>query len=160
MPDEHVSQLHPSVRRCLVETTQIPTLDQARAALAQQPFSQLLGTRLTRFGSGVATLELDVSERLTQQHRFVHGGVVSYLIDNAITFAAGLALGADVVTAGFTVDYLRPARGVRVTAEANVIRAGATQAVMQCTVHVVDTDGRARLCAVGQGRVSRRAARA
>ena len=108
MPDEHVSQLHPSLRRCLVETTQIATLDQARAALAQQPFSQLLGTRLTIFG--------------------------------------------------FTVDYVRPARGVRLTAEANVIRAGATQAVMHCSVHAVETDGQARLCAVGQGRVSRRAA--
>lgn len=154
-----MSQPNLPPRPCLVETTQTPTLDHARAVLAAQPFSLLLGTHLTSFGADGAVLELDVREHLTQQHGFVHGGVVSYLIDNAITFAAGVALGADLVTAGFTVDYVRPARGVRLAAHATVIKAGAALAVLRCDVHAVDDEGQAELCAVGQGRVARRPAR-
>lgn len=133
-----------------------PDLELARKVLAAQPFSVLLGTRLKAFGGDCATVEIDVREDLTQQHGYVHGGVVSYLIDNAITFAAGTALGVDLVTAGFTVDYLRPARGVRLEADAVVVRAGTGMAVVRCDVHSIDEDGVSTWCAVGQGRVSAR----
>lgn len=127
--------------------------------LGAQPFNLPLGTHLRSFGADGAVLELEVRGHLTQQHGFVHGGVVSYLVDNAITFTAGVALGADLVTGGFTVDYVRPARGVRLAAHAKVIKAGAVLAVLRCDVHAVDADGRAELCAVGQGSVSRRPVR-
>src|SRR5690606_40534958 len=90
----------------------------ARKILAAQPFSVLLGTRLTAFGGGEAVLELDVRDELRQQNGFVHGGVLGYLADNTLTFAAGTAAGADLVTAGFSIDYLRPAGGVLLRARA------------------------------------------
>lgn len=94
------------------------TLTDAQAALAAQPFSALLGTRLTEFGSGRAVLELDHADHLRQQHGFVHGGVLAYLADNAVTFAAGTVLGPAVLTAGVSVSYLAPAQsGLRATAE-------------------------------------------
>src|SRR5436190_293062 len=79
--------------------------------LAAQPFSVLLGARLTAFGAGGATLELDIRDDLRQQNGYLHGGVLGYAADNAITFAAGTALGPDVLTGGFTISYLRPADG-------------------------------------------------
>lgn len=139
--------------------TQVPDLDLARKVLAAQPFSVLLRARLTAFGSDGATVEIDVRDDLTQQHGYVHGGVVSYLIDNAITFAAGTALGADLVTAGFTVDYVRPARGIRLQADAAIVRAGTGMAVVRCDVHSIDEAGIPTRCAVGQGRVSARSDR-
>nr|WP_303715165.1 hypothetical protein [Kutzneria buriramensis]WKX15531.1 hypothetical protein Q4V64_51740 [Kutzneria buriramensis] len=67
----------------------------ARKALAAQPFSVLLGTRLVAFGDGAATLELDIRDELRQQYGFVHGGVLGgvlgYAAGNALTFAAGSA---------------------------------------------------------------------
>ena len=69
-----------------------------------------------------------------QQHGFVHDGVISYLIDNTITFAAGAILGPDIVTGGFTIDYLRPATGQALLARAHVLRAGTTHAVGRCDV--------------------------
>ena len=123
--------------------------------LEAQPFSRLLGARLTEFGDDGVRIEVDVRPDLTQQHGFVHGGVVSYLVDNAITFAAGPALGADLVTGGFTVDYVRPALGDRLVASARIVHAGRSLAVVRCEV-VAHADGEDRLCAVATGRVTTR----
>lgn len=62
----------------------LPDLAGARLVLDAQPFSRLLGTRITAFGDGVTTLELDLDDDLRQQDGVVHGGVLAYLGDNAI----------------------------------------------------------------------------
>lgn len=128
-------------------------LEHARAVLDQQPFSALVGARITAFGGGRATLELDVREELLQQHGFVHGGVVSYAADNALTFAAGSATDRMVLTSGFSIEYLRPAQGQVLRAEATVVRAGRSRIVVRCDVSVV-RDGVTVLCAVAQGDVA------
>lgn len=58
-----------------------------RAVLAAQPFSTRLGTQLTIFTKGCVELLLPLKPEFAQQFGFVHGGVISYLADNAITFA-------------------------------------------------------------------------
>ncbi|MFI6578625.1 PaaI family thioesterase [Nocardiopsis sp. NPDC050513] len=126
----------------------------ARKVLEAQPFSVLLGARLTAFGDGAATLELDIRDDLRQQNGFVHGGVLSYAADNALTFAAGTAVGPRVVTAGFSVDYLRPARGAVLSARARVVRAGRTRVVCRCDLYTLDERGEETLCAVAQGSVA------
>ncbi|MEU5591475.1 PaaI family thioesterase [Streptomyces sp. NPDC020298] len=129
-------------------------LESARKALAGQPFSVLLGTRLTAFGEGSAELELDIRAELLQQYGFVHGGVLGYAADNTLTFAAGSVLGPRLITAGYTIDYLRPARGTLLRARAEVVRAGRTLAVCRCDVFTVDAEGPETLCAVAQGTIS------
>jgi uncharacterized protein (TIGR00369 family) len=123
----------------------------AREGLASQPFSRLLGARLTGFGDGAATLELDIREELQQQNGYLHGGVLAYAADNALTFAAGTVLGPALLTAGFTIDYLRPATGVTLRADAVVVRAGRSGATCRCDLYTVDGDGEAVLCAAAQG---------
>jgi uncharacterized protein (TIGR00369 family) len=132
------------------------TLEVAEKILAAQPFSVLLGTRVTAFGGGAATLELDIRPDLQQQNGFLHGGVLGYAADNAITFAAGSALGPEVLTGGFTISYLRPARGVLLTAEATVASAGSRQATCTCELSTVDDAGITTLCAIAQGTVIKR----
>ncbi len=131
-----------------------PDLETARQVLDAQPFSRLLGTRITAFGDGAATLELDLDDDLRQQDGIVHGGVLAYLADNAMTFAAGSVLGAIVLTAAVSVEYVAPARCGPLVARAAVEHATLRHAV--CRV-AVTADG--VTCAVGQGRVSVRAAR-
>ncbi|QFG25177.1 PaaI family thioesterase [Actinomadura sp. WMMB 499] len=126
----------------------------ARRVLDAQPFSRLLGARLVAFGEGGATLELDVRDELRQQDGHVHGGVVSYTADNTLTFAAGTVAGARLVTAGFAIDYLRPARGALLRARARVVRAGRTRVVCRCDVSAVDGAGAETLCAVAQGTIA------
>ena len=76
-----------------------------------------------------------------------------YAADNAITFAAGTALGPEVLTGGFTISYLRPAQGTVLRAEAKVVHAGSRQATCTCELSVVDEAGATTLCAIAQGTV-------
>ena len=120
----------------------------AEAILASQPFSRLLGTRLERFEAGAAVLALTITPQLTQQHGFVHGGVISYLADNALTFAGGSILG-DALTVELKTNYVRPARnGTTLRAIATVVGHSASQAVCRCDVFVDDL-----LVAAAQGTI-------
>ena len=121
--------------------------------LGSQPFSVLLGTELEAFEPGKAVLTLAVRDELKQQHGFVHGGVVSYLADNALTYAGGSVLG-DSVTSEYKINYLRPALGERLTARATVLSSGKKQAVCQCEVIALN-NGEERLVAVAQGTISK-----
>lgn len=121
--------------------------------LERQPFSRHLGAVLVEFEQGRAVMSLEIRPAFLQQHGFVHGGIVSYLIDNAITFAGGSVLGGNVVTAEFKVNYLRPARGERLTATATVEGSGARLAVCRCEVWATEGDKQSR-CAVGQGTIA------
>lgn len=125
-----------------------------RKVLAEQPFSRLLNTELVAFGEGRAELRIPIRPELRQQHGFVHGGVVSYAADNALTFAGGSVLGEAVVTSEFKINYLRPALGELLIARATSVHAGRNQAVCRCEVFA-SKDGQESLCAVAQGTIAR-----
>lgn len=127
-------------------------LERGREVLAAQGFSRLLGTRLEAYEPGLAELVLEISPQLLQQNGFVHGGVLSYLADNALTYAGGSMLGHDVLTAEYKINYLRPAVGERVRAVASVVGSGRTQAVCRCDLFI-ENGGERKLCAAAQGTI-------
>lgn len=90
-----------------------------RKVLAAQPFSQLIGAELLALSPGQVELAVPITDAIRQQHGFVHGGVVSYAADNALTYAGGTALRVPVVTSEFKINYVRPAVGVRLVARAH-----------------------------------------
>ncbi|OIS92758.1 PaaI family thioesterase [Brucella cytisi] len=120
----------------------------AREVFLNQPFSQYLGAELVNVGDGSADISLVIREIHTQQHGFVHGGVISYLADNALTFAGGLALGGDALTSEFKINFVRPAKGGTLLANASTLSKGKRQAVCQCKV-VCDE----MLVAIAQGTI-------
>ncbi|HEY8607209.1 MAG TPA: PaaI family thioesterase [Noviherbaspirillum sp.] len=129
-------------------------LELGRQALASQPFSALVGARLVRFAPEGTELRIPVADALKQQHGFVHGGVLSYAADNALTFAGGAVLGTSVVTAEYKINYVRPAIGQEIIARAVALQAGKTQAACRCDVFVVN-EGKELLCAIAQGTIAR-----
>ena len=129
------------------------TLEIAKTVLRSQPFSVLLSAEITSFGQDSVELRVPVTDQVKQQHGFVHGGVVSYAADNALTFAGGAVLGAAVVTSEFKINYIRPAKGEELVARASVVHAGRTQAVCQCRVFAI-VGGTEVLCAVAQGTIA------
>ncbi|MBI5897850.1 MAG: PaaI family thioesterase [Rhodocyclales bacterium] len=135
--------------------TQTPDLlALGRRILAEQPFSVLLGAELTAFEPGRAELRLLVRHDLKQQYGFVHGGVLSYLADNALTYAGGSALsGQGIVTSEFKINYLRPAIGDTLVARAQVVHAGKSQAVCRCDVFAL-AGTEEKLCATAQGTIT------
>jgi uncharacterized protein (TIGR00369 family) len=128
-------------------------LAMGREVLAKQSFSVLIGAELAALSTGQCELHVPVSEVVKQQHGFVHGGVLSYAADNALTYAGGTALRVPVVTSEFKINYLRPAIGDRLIARASAVHTGKTQAVCRCDVFVVQ-DGEEKLCAVAQGTIA------
>jgi uncharacterized protein (TIGR00369 family) len=130
------------------------TLRDAQQILAAQPFSVFLGARIAAFADGRATLEIDVRDELLQQNGYLHGGVLAYAADNALTFAGGSALGPTVLTRGFTIDYLMPARGRTLQARAEVIQASRRQATCRCDLYMLDAASTVAYCAAAQGRVT------
>lgn len=129
------------------------SLEAAQAVLRAQPFSVLLNAELISFDPSAVELRVPIAAQVEQQNGFVHGGVVSYAADNALTFAGGTALGAAVVTSEFKINFLRPAKGEALIARASVIHSGKSQAVCQCHVFAV-TNGKELLCAVAQGTIA------
>lgn len=125
-----------------------------RQILATQPFSVLLKTELVRYDMQGVELKLPITDLVKQQYGFVHGGVLSYLADNALTYAGASAMKTLVVTSEFKINYVRPAVGEHLLARASTIHAGKTQAVCRCDVFVVK-DGVEKLCAVAQGTIVR-----
>lgn len=122
-----------------------------RKILASQPFSELMGTELQKFETGIAELSLEIKEHHKQQHGFAHGGVISYLADNALTFAGGSVLG-DSLTLEFKINYVRPALGQTLIAKARVTANGKQQAVCHCDIYAIN-EGEEKLCATAQGTI-------
>lgn len=126
--------------------------DLASEVLAAQPFNHQVGAHISACGEGEAVLEVDVADLHRQQYGLVHGGVLAYLADNSITFAAGSVLGASVVTSEFSINYLRGSRNGRLRAHAKVVHHTSTLAVARVEISC-ETDEDTRLCAVAQGTV-------
>lgn len=128
-------------------------LDMGKAILAAQPFSRLVGAELTACSEDGVEIRLKVRDELRQQYGFVHGGVISYLADNALTFAGGVSLKNQVVTSEMKLNYIRPATGKELVSRARSISNGRTQAVVRCEVYSVEGD-QERLCAAAQGTIA------
>jgi len=120
-----------------------------RNILRGQPFSEHLGTKLDAFTPGHAELSLAVTPVLLQHQGTVHGGVLSYLADNALAFAGGSLFG-DAVTVEMKINFLKPARGERLRVVADVVGSGEAQAVCRCDVFCDDV-----LCAAAQDTIRR-----
>ena len=110
-------------------------------SFAQQAFMRLMGAQLLKVVPGEVEILLPFNKDLTQQHGFLHAGVVTTIVDNACGYAA-LSLmpaGASVLTVEFKVNFLAPAKGERFIAKGSVIKPGKTITV--CVGEVLAING-------------------
>ena len=128
-------------------------VDVAQAVLAAQPFNTVVGAEITVFGDQAAVLRLDIGDRHRQQYGLVHGGVYACLADNAVTFAAGTVLGANVITTAVAINYLHGARHGVLEARARVVHHDARHAVCVAEIHIIDDTNHETLCAIAHGTV-------
>jgi uncharacterized protein (TIGR00369 family) len=63
-------------------------------------------------------------------------------------------MGPAVTTVEYKINYIRPARGEQLVAEAWVVSAGKRFAVVGCSLHVVDGSGIPTECALAQGTIA------
>jgi uncharacterized protein (TIGR00369 family) len=102
-----------------------------RDSFARQPAMSTLGIALTEVAPGRALLRMRVRPELTQQHGFLHAGIVSTGLDTACGYAAFSLMPAEagVLTIEFKVNLLAPARGPELVFEGEVTKAGRTISV-------------------------------
>lgn len=127
-------------------------LSGARQVLAAQPFSVLLNAEVSAFAPGMAEMLVPITDQMTQHHGTVHGGVIAFAADNALTFAGGSVLGTAVMTAEFKINFVAPGRGERLRARATVLSQGKRRAVVQCEVFAEHGD-KTTLIAVALGTI-------
>ena len=90
------------------------------------PFLEHIGAKLTHFEKGKASVELTREAYHLQHLGFIHGGVISTLMDNTGWYAAmsNLDEGFTSVTMEIKINYLKPASGEHLIASAEVKRQG------------------------------------
>ena len=113
-----------------------------RIGFAKQPFMQTIGAQLTSVGSGKCEIFLPFDAKLTQQHGFYHGGVISTIADNAAGFAAYSLMSKDCqpLSIEFKVSLLAVATGKPLIARAEVLKAGRKIFHVRSDVLIVEED--------------------
>ncbi|MGE3854971.1 MAG: PaaI family thioesterase [Planctomycetota bacterium] len=101
-----------------------------------------LGISLQRVEPGLVELALTHDPALTQQHGFLHAGIVSTALDSACGYAAFSLMAADaaVLSVEFKVNLLAPARGLRFRCVAHVVRPGRTITVCEARAWAIHDD--------------------
>jgi uncharacterized protein (TIGR00369 family) len=104
-----------------------------RDSFARQQLMATIGARLTDVAAGAIEIRVPFRIDLTQQHGFLHAGVVTSALDTACGYAAFTLMpeNAGVLTVEFKTNLLAPARGEELIARARVVRAGRTITVCQ-----------------------------
>ena len=111
-----------------------------RSSFARQAVMRTLDISLERVAPGEVSLTLPFRADLTQQHGFLHAGVVTAVVDSACGYAALTLMepGAAVLSVEFKVQLLAPARGNAFRAHGRVVRAGRTLTVVMGELRAVD----------------------
>lgn len=111
-----------------------------RSSFARQAAMQTLGAAIERVAPGEVDLSLPFRADLTQQHGYLHAGVIAAVVDSACGYAALTLMerGAAVLSVEFKVQLLAPARASRFRALGRVVRAGRTLTVVHGELRGVD----------------------
>lgn len=119
-----------------------------RDSFALQGVMHHLGARLGLIAPGAVDIEMDWAPQLTQQHGFLHAGVVSAALDSACGYAAFTLMGdeAEVLTIEFKINLLAPAKGEHFRMEGRVLKPGRTITFCEGRAYAI-SDGNEKLVA-------------
>jgi len=127
--------------------------DRVRASFARQRMMQTLGVEITRIAPGEIELTMPYEAAFTQQHGFIHAGIMATVLDSACGYAAFSLMPADaaVLTVEFKTNLLAPAKGERFLFRAHVVKPGRTLTVCDGQAFAIENDADERLVATMNG---------
>jgi uncharacterized protein (TIGR00369 family) len=122
--------------------------DRVRASFARQAAMKTIGASLAAVEPGRVVIELPWAQELTQQHGFLHAGMVATGLDSACGYAGFSLMPADaaVLTIEYKINLLAPAQGQRFRMEGVVIKPGRTVTVAEGRAWAIE-EGREKLIA-------------
>jgi uncharacterized protein (TIGR00369 family) len=123
-----------------------------RDSFARQAAMRLIGAQLAAVEAGRCIIELAVRDELTQQHGYVHGGIVGMIADSAGGYAAFSLMPADasVLTVEYKINMLAPASGERLVATGEVLKPGRTLSIVRADVVALQGRRATRVAAMQQ----------
>lgn len=139
------------------EATNPTFVEEIKESFVKQTIMTLIGGELTRVEPGVIEISLPYRTDLTQQHGYVHAGIITTIADSACGYAAYTLMppGSDVLAVEFKVNLMRPAKGEMFVARAEVIKSGRTLTVVRADVHALSSGDKSELVAIMQGTMMR-----
>lgn len=122
-----------------------------RDSFLRQGALALIGAVLTRIEPGAVDITIRHRPDLTQQHGFLHAGIVSTIVDSAGGYAGYTLFPADssVLTVEYKLNLIAPADGESFVAEGRVVKPGRTLCITQGEVYALK-GGTRSLCALMQ----------
>jgi uncharacterized protein (TIGR00369 family) len=122
--------------------------ERVRASFGQQGAMHTIGATLAEVAAGRVVIALPWQQGLTQQHGFLHAGMVAAALDSACGYAASTLMPADagVLTIEYKINLLAPAQGQRFRMEGLVLKPGRTITVAEGRAFA-DDQGREKLIA-------------
>ena len=122
--------------------------ERVRASFDRQGVMHTIGATLVAVTPGAVVIELPWAQALTQQHGFLHAGIVATALDSACGYAASSLMPAEagVLTIEYKVNLLAPAQGQRFRMVGEVIKPGRTISVAEGRAYAFDA-GREKLIA-------------
>lgn len=122
--------------------------ERVRASYGRQAAMRTIGAELVAVEPGRVLIELPWAEPLTQQHGFLHAGMVATALDSACGYAAFSLMvpEAAVLTIEYKINLLAPARGERFRMEGLVVKPGRTVTVAEGRAYAIE-GGREKLIA-------------
>lgn len=127
-----------------IETRNPWFADEVQKSFAAQSIMQLIGAELVRVEPGVVEISLPYRKDLTQQDGYLHAGIIATIADSAAGYAAFSLMpeGSGVLSVEFKVNLLRPAKGEKFLARAEVIKSGKTLTIVRADVFGLIGDDR------------------
>lgn len=129
----------------------VATLEIMKEVVKASPFCGSIGADVTACSDGFAEVKLPYNPDFAQHHGFLHGGLVGFLADTAMSWAAASVAG-DVLTSEYRVHLLAPGKGQTFFGQGHVIKAGKRQVVARADVIAVN-GGEEKLIATATGTI-------
>ena len=122
-----------------------------QASFARQGAMATLGASLAGIAPGRVVVELDWAAGLSQQHGFLHAGMVATALDTACGYAGFTLMAADagVLTIEYKINLLAPAKGQRFRMVGQVIKPGRTITVTEGRAYAIDGDREKLIATLG-----------
>ncbi len=114
------------------------------------PLMSTLQAEITDLQHGNITISMPYDKKLSQHNGYLHGGIISSLVDASGGFSAISTFPphSSGLTVEFKIHFLRPAVGIRFKSVASVIKLGKTLTICDIKFYSIDQDNNEILTAV------------
>lgn len=123
--------------------------ERVRNNFGNQKAMQTLGIEIVTLEPGYIELSIPYRIEFTQQHGFMHAGIITTALDSACGYAAYslMDVGAEVLTVEFKTNLLSPAKGDAFLVCARVTKPGRTLTVCDAQAFALSGEAAPKLIA-------------